>query len=331
MKVVFLASKLTGITLEKYWYIFKDNNIDFELSYTTDEDEIVKISKTTDVFLTSIAPFAANLIERLDERVKGIVRIAIGYDIIDVEAASKRGIIVCNIPDYCTEEVAVHTMSLILDSIRKNTMYNNAIKRGEWIKQTLILGHTPRRLSQMTLGIMGFGNIAKNVAKYAKGFGMNVVSYDPFIPEDVFNEFGVKKVTTDELYEVADVITVHIPLFKETYHLLNKDSFAKMKEGVVIVNTARGPLVSEEDLKEALKSGKVAAAGLDVFETEPISDPDYELFKFENVVVTPHIAYHSFEAFEDLQKKSVVSAVNICKGEVPYNTVNKSALLETEK
>ena len=330
MKVVFLASKLTGITLEKYWYIFKDNNIDFQLSYTTDEDEIVEISKTTDVFLTSIAPFSADLINRLHGRVKGIVRIAIGYDIIDVEAATKRGIVVCNIPDYSTEEVAVHAMSLILNSIRKNTMYNNAIKRGEWVKQSLIIGHTPRRLSQVTLGIMGFGSIAKNVAKYAQGFGMNVVSYDPFIPEDAFTERGVKKVTADELYEISDVITVHIPLFDETYHLLNKSSFAKMKDGVIIINTARGPLVCEEDLKEALKSGKVAAAGLDVFETEPINDPNYELFKFENVVVTPHIAYHSLEAFDELQKKSVLSAVNICKGEIPYNTVNKKALSEKE-
>jgi D-3-phosphoglycerate dehydrogenase len=328
MKAVFLASQKTGMTLERYKHICEENGIEFVLSYTTDHDEIVEMSKDTDVFLTSITPLPAELIERLDGRVKGLVRIAIGYDIIDVDAASKRGIPVCNIPDYGIEEVAVHAMTLVLSIIKKVPLYDKAMRKGQWTKQVLMLGHTPRRLSTLTLGLLGFGHIAKNVAQYAKGFGMKVVAADPYIPEAVFTELGVQKVTNDELFAAADVISVHVPLFKETFHLIGRDSIAKMKDGVFIVNTARGPLVSEADLVEALKSGKVAAAGLDVFEEEPISDPKRELLQLDNVVVTPHIAYHSQEGFEDLQRKACITAVALCKGEMPYNAVNKKEIVK---
>lgn len=326
MKVIYLANKVSGVTLDAYEHLFKENGIEYIKSYTVDDDEIVEMSKDTDVFITILKAFPEELINRLSSKLKGIVRPAIGYEIINVEAATKRGIFVSNIPDYSTEEVAVQAMSLMLDVIRKNTLYNNAIKRGEWVKQSLILGPTPRRLSVITLGILGFGNIARNVAKYAQGFGINVVAYDPYIPEDVFIERGVKKVTLNDLYSVADIITIHIPLLEDTYHMVNKDSIDKMKDGVILINTARGPLVCEEDLIDALESGKISAAGLDVFEVEPLNDANNKLLKMENVVVTPHIGYYSKEAFAELEYKSVLTAINLCNGEVPYNVINKNVL-----
>lgn len=325
MKVIYLANKVSGVTLDSYEHLFKENGIEYIKSYTVDDDEIVEMSKDTDVFITILKAFPEELINRLSSKLKGIVRPAIGYEIINVEAATKRGIFVSNIPDYSTEEVAVQAMSLMLDVIRKNTLYNNAIKRGEWVKQSLILGPTPRRLSVITLGILGFGNIARNVAKYAQGFGINVVAYDPYIKEDVFTERGVKKVTADELYSAADIISIHIPLLEDTFHMVNKDSIAKMKDGVIIINTARGPLVCEEDLIDALESGKVSGAGLDVFEVEPLSDTNNKLLKMDNVVVTPHISYFSKEAFEELEYKAVTTAISLCKGEIPYNVINKNA------
>jgi D-3-phosphoglycerate dehydrogenase len=326
MKVIYLADKVSDVTLDTDEHLFQENGIEYIKSYTVDDDEIVEMSKDSDVIITILKAFPEELINRLSSNIKGIVRPAIGFDIIDVEAATKRGIYVSNIPDYSTEEVAVQAMSLMLDVVRKNTLYNNAIKRGEWVKQTLILGPTPRRLSTLTLGILGFGNIAKNVAKYAQGFGINVVAYDPFITEEVFADRGVKKVTLDELYSVADIITIHIPLLEDTYHMINKDSITKMKDGVIIINTARGPLVCEEDLIDALESGKVSAAGLDVFEVEPLNNANNKLLKMENVVVTPHIGYYSKEAFAELEYKSVLTAINLCNGEVTYNVINKNAL-----
>ena len=266
-------------------------------------------------------------IEKFSDSVKCIITMFIGYNAIDVKLATERGIMVCNNPNYGTEEVAAMAMSMFMALNRKLQYYNPSMHAGDWSKGPYnhfhpYVGH---RLSSMTLGVVGFGNIARNSARMGLGLGMKVVAYDPFVPEEKFTAMGVKKVELDELFAVADAITVHVPLFDSTYHLINADSIAKMKDGVLIINTARGPLVDEKALEEALKSGKVAAAGLDVFDIEPIP-ADHPFLKMDNVILAPHAAWHTLESFQDVDRLAAEIAITAAKGGVPFSCVNKKAL-----
>jgi D-3-phosphoglycerate dehydrogenase len=254
---------------------------------------------------------------------KVIVRCAIGVDILDIEYATTKSIAVCNIPDYCVEEVAVHTITLILAAERKLGVAGHLVRSGGWKN---IHGYPVHRLSKQTLGIIGFGRIGRLVATYAQAFGMKVVSYDPFVPEKVFDQENVRKVGLDELYAVADVVSLNAPATKETYHIVNRDSIAKMKDGVIIVNTSRGGLLATADLIEGLKIGKIKAASLDVLEEEPLRDPGAEILKFANVVITTHNAHDSVESYEDVISKTIDSVVKVLRGELPYNVLNKDKL-----
>jgi len=321
-----MFSTSTTPRCQEYHYLFGENGIDFTESMETNDDGIVELAKGAAVVMTCARPFPAALIERLDQTVKCIIKIAIGYDSVDVDAATQRGIMVCNVPDYGLQEVAVHTIALMLAAVRKVCLYSDRIRDGAWKHVGYLTGYPSRRLSTLILGLMGFGGIARLVGKYASGFDMKVIAYDPFVSDDVFAAHGVEKVEQDELFARADVISLHMPLFDSTAHIINKERIAKMKDGVILINTARGGLIRETDLLEALKTGKVRAAGLDVFESEPVSDPDYPLFHMDNVVVTPHIAYQTEESYQDLQRKAVEIAIAAAKGGVPYSTVNKKAL-----
>jgi len=183
-----------------------------------------------------------------------------------------------------------------------------------------------RRPSAQTVGLVGFGNIARTVASNLKGIGFQLIGYDPYVPEEVFAECGVTKVTLEELYEKADALSLHLPQTDETFHMFNKDSFAKLKDGVVIVNASRGGLIKEMDLIEALDTGKVGAVGLDVMETEPMKDTDNPLVHMEQVILSPHIAYRSQEANQELFCQVAETAVSILRGETPPNVLNKKAL-----
>ena len=314
----------SGCTFASQRKLFSENGIDFAVENCRSEEEIIEKCKDADAILTVYGKITKNVIQAL-QHCKVIVRFGIGVDIIDIEAATAKGIPVCNIPDYCIEEVATHAMALILSLERKVMLYNNSVRKGMWDSHA---GYPVHRLSTQVIGFIGFGNIAREAAKYAKAFGFEVVTYDPYLSEEICKEHNARKVELDELYREADVISVHVPLTKDTEHLINKDGIAKMKDGVIIINTSRGPLVCEKDLIEGIKSGKIKAAGIDVSESEPIHDPNHELYQYENLIVTPHAAFDSVESLAEMFEKVALTAIKVINGEMPYNVVNKKQLLK---
>lgn len=325
MKVLFYGAQIAKMFCGNLFRILDENGVGYDLTEPNGPEALKKDSEGHEAIVTFF-PLREAEINALSDSVKGIVVTSIGYDNIDVATANKRGIMVCNIPDYCTEEVALHSVTLILASLRNLCLYDKTIREGKWKTRSMVCGRPHHRLSTMTMGFMGFGRIGQKVAQMMSGFGVKFIAYDPYLPEAVFTSMNVERAETpDEIYEKADILSVYMLLNDETYHLIGKESIAKMKDDVILVNTARGALFDLESITEGLKTGKIGAAGIDVWENEPVP-VDHPILKDDNVIVTPHCAYFSIEANEDLRKKSLMTAVNICKGEVPYNCVNKKAL-----
>ncbi len=228
---------------------------------------------------------------------KYIGEIATGYNNVDTAAAKEKGIIVTNIPAYSTASVAQLAFALLLEICHHTAHHNDLVHQGEWCScpDTMFYDHTWPiiELAGKTLGIIGFGQIGQSVARIAKAFGMKVIAYSRTVREE--GKALADYVTLDELLARSDVITLHCPLFPETKGIINKESIAKMKDGVILLNTSRGPLVNEADLAEALRSGKVYAAGIDVVSEEPMRE-DNPLLTAPECFITPHMAWMSKEA-----------------------------------
>jgi D-3-phosphoglycerate dehydrogenase len=240
-------------------------------------------------------------------------------------ACSDKGIVVCNVPDAGTDEVATHTFALALDCIRKVSFYNNEIHKGMWHGGE---GYCIHRLSTQTFGFCGFGRIARLVAKYAAAFDCKLIGYDPLVDKSQFENSGVKKVSFDELLEQSDIISVHTPLNDQTRHLFSKPVFGKMKPGMIIVNTSRGGVICQDDLMDAMDAGIIKAAGLDVNECEPLTDTNNRILKYKNIVLTPHSAAESIEYFIALQQRAAETAVRVLNGELPDNVLNRKEILK---
>jgi len=256
------------------------------------------------------------------KKCRGMIRAGIGYDSIDVEAATAQGIVVCNVPDYCAEDVAEHALSLILAAVRHLGVQDRLTRNGIWLREA---AKPTRRLSGQTLGLLAFGRIARALAHKVQGMGLEVIVYDPFITEETAHSLGVTSVELDELLERADIISVHAPLTPQTRHILSAREFGLMKPTTVLVNTSRGPVVDEAALIDALKAGKILAAGLDVFEQEP-PPADSPLYAMENVVLTPHTAAYSDDAVDDLYRGACQEAIDIIRGKLPAGAVNADRL-----
>ncbi|MDR1827412.1 MAG: C-terminal binding protein, partial [Methylobacteriaceae bacterium] len=237
-----------GFDLEEK--LAKEKGFDFACLKTTNEDELIKGTADADGLVVVYAQITEKIISSL-KNCKVIVRTGIGYNNIDVEAASRKGIMVANVPDYCKGEVADHAMALLLSLVRKVTFLSGQVKGGKW---SFIDAKPIPRLSETVLGLYGCGNIAQEVARRAQAFDISVQGYDPYAPEAVFSKNNIKKIASlDELFATSDFISLHAPGTPETKHAINKDSLGKMKKTAVIVNTARGPLVNQADLYDALK------------------------------------------------------------------------------
>ena len=267
LKVIIPDAFRSNEKLDAEQEIFDKHKILFQTANCRTDEEVIEKCKSADGIITIYADVNAKVIAKL-EKCKVIVRFGIGYDNIDVQAATNKRIFVCNVPDFCIEEVAAHTMALILGIQRKITLYDAAVRKGEW--GNLYTGYPLRRLSNQTLGLIGFGNTARETARYAAPFGFKIVAYDPYAPGTAFEEHRVRKVDMDELLSISDIVSIHIPLNENTRHLINKELISRMKDNVVVINTSRGPIIAQDDLIDALKSRKILAAGLDVFESEPI-------------------------------------------------------------
>jgi D-3-phosphoglycerate dehydrogenase len=221
------------------------------------------------------------------------------------------------VPDYCIDEVSDHAMALLLALVRKIPSSSARTHGGRWEMKAVVPIH---RLRGSVLGLAGFGRIPQLVAPKAQAFGMKVVAYDPFAPDDAFTRADVERVDLPVLLATSDYISVHTPLTPETRHLFNRDTFARMKRGAYLVNTARGPIIDEAALSEALNSGQIAGAALDVMTQEP--PPPSPLFGRDNVIITPHTSFYSEESLVELQVKAAQEVVAVLSGRAPRNPVN---------
>lgn len=238
-----------------------------------------------------ITSWGIRIDEQIISRLKKCVVIgvgSVGVDMVDIEAATAAGIVVTNVPDVFIEEVADHTMMLLLSAARRTKIMEEMIAEGDWIAGRPLLSKIPRLMGR-TLGLLAFGNVARCTARRAKGFGMHLIAYDPYVSELAISDAGVEPVAFGELLARSDYLSVHAPLNRETRHLLDAEAFAQMRPHAVIVNTARGPIINETDLIAALEAGTIAAAGLDVLEHEPVA-ADNPLLTMSNVTLTPHVA-----------------------------------------
>ncbi len=254
------------------------------------------------------------------KKLKVIGRAGVGVDNIDVSAATRKSIIVMNTPSANSISAAEHTMSLLLAVARNVPQANKSLKKGEWRRKDFMGSEVFNKI----LGIVGLGRIGTEVAKRAKSFGMEIIVFDPFISQEYAQELGIKLVDFDSLIEQADYITFHIPLTSETKHLINKNTFSKMKKGVRIINCARGGIIDEEALAEAVKGGIVKGAAIDVFEKEPLGESP--LLNVDNIIVTPHLGASTEEAQVNVSVDIVKGVVDYLKNGVISNTVNVPAV-----
>jgi D-3-phosphoglycerate dehydrogenase len=250
-------------------------------------------------------------------RCKVIGRFGIGVDNIDLPAAKEKGIVVTYVPDYCVMEVSDHAMALLLALARKIPLSNKLVQAGRWEMPAVV---PIRRLHGCTLGLVGFGHIPRQVAPKAKAFGLRVITHDPFVSPAALAALGVENVSFDQLLQTSDFISVHAPATPATLGLFNTAAFAKMKKGAMIINTARGPLIDDAALVAALEAGHLGGAALDVLATEPPSI-DSPLMGRDNVILSPHTAFYSVEALDELQTKCASDVASVLSGEKPVYPV----------
>ncbi|MEM5767391.1 MAG: C-terminal binding protein [Bacillota bacterium] len=313
------------IIITDYWYDSLENEkrVIGEYGYTLEdyqcknEDALVEIVKDADAIICQFAPITKKVIDSM-EKCKAIIRYAIGVDNIDVAAATEKGIYVCNVPDYCIDEVSNHAIALLLTLIRKLQPMSWSVREGTW---NYIIGKPMHRTAGSTLGFIGLGRIPALIVKKMQGFDMEMLCYDPYVDEDRARQVGVKLVDLETLLKKSDYITVNCPLNDKTRYMIDAKAFDMMKNTAIIINTARGGVICEKDLIDALQHGKIAAAGLDVTEKEPI-DPSNPLLTMNNVIVTPHMAWYTEEAVQTLQRMVAEEAVRVLGGQRPKNPVN---------
>lgn len=322
-KYVFLdAYEYPDSDFHQEYEVFSKTGYQCEVGNCRTADDVVKFAGDAEVIGDCYVPITAELLDRLPE-LRAVIRYGVGYDCVDVEACTKRKIMVCNLPHYCMEDVATHAMAMMLDLERKVTFLDRDCRKGNW---NIALGYDSHRLSNLTLGLVGFGNIARTLKKYAQVFRMRVIAYDPYLKEELFVKEQVKKVTLEELYREADVLSLHLPATPETQHLIDKEALAAMKKSAMLINTSRGSIIDQQALLEALKNKVIQAAALDVFEKEPIRSANDVLYSCDNLIVTPHAAYNSVEASDEQHRTAAETAVVVLNGKIPENTVNQRQL-----
>ncbi len=288
------------------------------------EDDVIEVASDADAVLTQYAEIGKRAIQSFT-RCKVIARYGIGVDIVDVDAATARNIVVTNVPnDWCMNEVADHAVALLLALIRKLPTYNRATRDGDWHWQS---GRPIQRFQEGTVGLFSFGSIAKEVARRIKGFGVKVIACDPYADEKDADAQGVPLVSFEELVAKSDYLVIQAPLTKETQGKFDEKVLRRMKKGSILINTARGPIVKDEDLYRVLSDGWLAGAGLDDIEEEPAKlanwKPTNPLFKLDNVIITPHAAYYSEQSIQIVRRFASEEVVRVLRGEAPLSPVNK--------
>ena len=282
-------------------------------------EELKEAGREADAVLVQFAQITEDVMKAW-ERCQIIVRYGIGYDNVDIRAAEKLGIQVCNVPDYCMDEVADHTCALILASLRKLLPFHESIRRGEWSVEGI--ARPMKSFANTTIGVVGFGRIGRNVCRRLAPFGFRIMVYDPYLKPGMESAFGaVRMESLEDLLRESDVVSLHLPLMPETRHLIDEQALRLMKPHAVLVNTSRGGLVDTAALARALRGKALGFAALDVFEEEPLP-PDHPLRSCDNVLFTPHAAFYSDESLLRLQRQAAEEIVRWFRGEPPASPVN---------
>lgn len=288
-------------------------------------EEFIAAAEDADAILAGLTSIPRSLMEKM-KKCRVISAIGIGYEGIDVEAATDLGIAVTNVPDYCLEEVSDHVLALILSCARKIVRLDRAVKEGKWDSNEKLeirnkIWPPMFRLRGQTLGLIGLGRIARALIPKARGLGLNIVAFDPYIPERVAREMSVSSVSFEELLQESDFISIHTPLTAETNNLFGIKQFRMMKPTAYIINTSRGSIIKEKDLYQALQEGVLAGAALDVTEPEPPL-PDNPLLNMGNVIFTAHSAHFSNQSAMELRQKAEENVFSVLDGDLPSSLVN---------
>lgn len=309
-----------GLSHEKEFEIYEQHHIEYRVTTKASfEKDLEEFGKEAIAVVCQVGfPIDSELINELTN-CKVICSFGMGFNQIDLQAASDKNIYVCNVPDYCAEEVADHTLALSLSLLRRLFHYNKNVKNGIWDPTDTEPIH---RLSNTIIGLLGFGQIARNVAQKFKAFGVTIIAYDKFVDDKIFKEYGVTRVSFDELLERSNLLSLHVPLTDETRNMLNYEQLKKLPKGAFVVNTCRGGVIVEDDLVKLIKEKHISGAGLDVLLSEP-PEKDHELIQLDEVIITPHAAYFSIEAEEQMQRETAWNVVKVVQNESPKNIVNK--------
>ncbi|MFC1994634.1 C-terminal binding protein [Chloroflexota bacterium] len=302
--------------------------IDFAYRPSKTEDEIIAALQDADVLVSVTAVQAiTRLVMENSPRLRFIMSMGIGYEGVDVDAATDLGILVANVPDYCLEEVSDHAMALLLACSRQVVRLDNAARSGKWMPE----GQSPEimakvwplisRLSGKTLGLVGFGRIPRTLVPKAKGFGIRIIAYDPYVPESVARELGVELVGLEQLLKESDFVSLHAALTTTSRHLIGLEQLRMMRPSAYLINTSRGPVIDEQALSTALKEGIIAGAAVDVTDPEPPS-ADSPLYAMDNLIITAHTAHYSPQAFAEAFARPVHEVIRVAKGEWPVGLVN---------
>jgi D-3-phosphoglycerate dehydrogenase len=297
-------------------------NAEFVKADCTTEDGIIEAARDADAVLAFDAVMTRRVIEAMP-RCKVIVNYGVGYDSIDIDAATENNIIVVNNPsiEWCAEEVSNHAIALLLACAKKLVLLNNSTKQGHWFEWG---GQAPVvPIHGQTLGVVGCGNLGRMVATKAQCFSLRVLGYDPYVDKSLAKESGITLVSLPELLRESDFISINTLLNEETWHLVGENELKQMKPTAYLINTARGKVVDEPALIKALQEEWIAGAGLDVFEKEPV-DSDNPLLKMDNVVATPHIASYSDVTIKLLATIAGQQAARVLSGQWPNNVINKT-------
>lgn len=317
MKIL-ATGAIPEIALEKY----KD---EFELTVPKESmtyEEVSAVIDQYDALFVMVNKADKALIDK-GVKLKAIANFGVGYDNIDWQYATKKGIAVVNTPTQVTDATAEQTAVLIFDVMRGVARYDKQVRAGKWYAP-LFPDHN-QAINGSTLGILGFGRIGKMVCKKAQGMGMNVIYYDKYrASEEVEKEYNVTYMDFDDVLKNADCVTLHMPYIPENHHIINMESLKKMKKTAYLVNAARGPIVDEVELCEALKTGVIKGAALDVYEHEP--NPYPGLYELENIVLTPHVASGTMKARLGMAEEALSGIAGVLRGEKPTNVINQEVL-----
>ncbi|MEL7622394.1 MAG: C-terminal binding protein [Clostridiales bacterium] len=317
MKICFVDKQwLSKETMEIQRRAFEGRGMEITFHDYTSPQEIIQNNRDAAALMVVAVPITRNVIEAMPN-LKFIGRCGIGYDSVDLEAATQRGIAVCNVPDYCAHEVASHSLALALALRRQLFPFAARARAGGYGQGS---GYPVERIKGQVFALLGYGRIARELAAMARGIGMQVAVYDPYVKE-ISDSHTTLYADIGEVLDRADILSVHTPLTPQTRHMLAAPQFKRMKNTAILINTSRGPVIHTGDMMEALKKGEIAGAGLDVCEGEPLG-ADHPLLQMENVIFTPHVAMYSEAAMKDLHNKLTGQALDVLQGRYTENIVN---------